>query len=125
MKRLLLAALVLPLVPVLARAQEGPERLLSAGTQVYIRWDGLDKHKAAFDKTALSKVFQGDLGELNAGMLGDKKEHHLAKQTSALGKQGLVIGVEVRGGNAQPPEGHLIVVLPDAKTQWEPLFGTM
>src|SRR4051794_10024847 len=106
MKRHLLAAFLVPLIPLLARAQEAPERLLPANAQIYVRWDGIDKHKAAFEKTALNNIFQGDLGELLTGLIGDKKEHHLFKFAQALGKQGLVVGVETRG--AQPPEAQLV-----------------
>lgn len=123
MKRHLLAALLLAVVPLAARAQEAPERLLSAETQVYVRWDGLDAHRAAFDKTALSKVLQGDLGEMIAGLLGDKKEHALTKLAKAVGKQGMIVGVEVR--SMQPPQVELMVILPSNKTQWEPLFTSM
>ena len=42
--------------PAVASAQDVPERLLSDQTQVYLRWDGLEAHRAAFDKTALAQI---------------------------------------------------------------------
>src|SRR5947209_5911652 len=64
-------ALALVLLPSLARAEElknpSPEQLLSANTQVYLRWDGLTSHRAAYDKTALGKMMQGDTGKFFAG----------------------------------------------------------
>jgi len=54
-------ALLFLLLPSLASAQEAPERLLSEKTQVYLRWDGLEAHRAAFEKTAHTHfgVFRG------------------------------------------------------------------
>src|SRR5438552_6478514 len=62
MKSHLALAFLLLVCPAVASAQEAPERLLSEKTQVYLRWDGLEAHRAAFDKTALAKILQGDLG---------------------------------------------------------------
>src|SRR5262249_7913673 len=123
MKRHLTAALLVLVTPLFAPAQEAPERLLPANTQIYLRSDGLHRHRAEFDKTALSKIFQGDLGDMLMKLLADKKEHQLFKLARALGSQGFVVGVELSG--IEPPEAQLIAVLPDAKTQWEPLFATL
>ena len=123
MKRHLTAAVLLLIVPLFARAQEGPERLLPANAQIYVRWDGLDRHQAAFDKTAVSRLFQGDLGEALTGLLADKKQLHLLRLARVLGNQGLLVGVELK--SIEPPEVQLIAVLPNAKTQWDALFGAL
>src|SRR5438874_11990488 len=62
MKSLLSLAFLLLVCPAVASAQDVPERLLSDKTQVYLRWDGLEAHRAAFDKTALAQILKGDLG---------------------------------------------------------------
>src|ERR1700730_686384 len=54
---------LLILVPGVASAQNVPERLLPGGSQIYLRWDGIDKHRAAFDKTALGKMLKEDTGK--------------------------------------------------------------
>ena len=54
-------AILLFLAPA-ARAQDAPEQLLPAGTQVYFRWDGLDAHRQAYARTALGRIMEGDTG---------------------------------------------------------------
>src|SRR5262249_30950470 len=56
-------ALLVFLIPTLGRAQDAPEDLLPAGTQLYLRWDGVEAHRAAYEKTALGKMMQGDTGK--------------------------------------------------------------
>src|SRR5262249_18081800 len=123
MSRHLTAAVVLLIVPQLAHAQEAPERLLPPNSQIYLRWDGLEKHQATFDKTAVARLFTGDLSEAITGLLADKKQYHLLRLGRALGNQGLLVGVELRG--IQPPDAQLVAVLPSAKTQWDALFGAL
>src|SRR5262249_22699525 len=60
MVRYLGIALLVLLAPSATQAQQVPEDLLSAGTQVYLRWDGIDAHRAAYEKTALGKMVKGD-----------------------------------------------------------------
>src|SRR5262245_37584476 len=67
-------ALVFLFLPSLASAQNVPERLLSDKTQVYLRWDGLDAHRAAFDKTALAKILQGDMGRFFSESIKQAKD---------------------------------------------------
>ena len=63
-----LASLLL-LVPCLARAaDDAPERLLPATTQIYLRWDGIDAHKAAYAKTSLGQMMKGDTGSFVHGL---------------------------------------------------------
>jgi hypothetical protein len=123
MPRRLPAVLLVLLVPPLVRAQEGPERLLPPNSQVFIRWDGLDRHQAAFDKTAMSRLVQGEVGEAISNLLTDKKQYHLLRLGRALGNHGLLVGIEIR--SVQPPDAQLVAVLPNAKTQWDALFGAL
>jgi hypothetical protein len=53
---------LLLLIPGLAHAQDAPEQLLPAGTQLYLRWDGVAAHQSAYEKTALGKMMKGDVG---------------------------------------------------------------
>ena len=36
---------------------------MPATTQVYLRWDGVEGHRASYDKTALGKMMKGDTGD--------------------------------------------------------------
>lgn len=126
MNRHLVAGALLLLAAPLAQAQEAPERLLSANTHVYFRWDGTAGHQAAFDKSALGQVFQGDTGKLLASYLTEVKADYLLKLLRATAAEGVVVGIEVLHVDADnPPSVQLTIILPNAKTQWEPLFGTL
>ena len=64
MRRWYAAALVMLLAPA-ARAQDAPEALLPAGTQIYLRWDGtppkagvIQQFKDNFDLDALRGLLQ-------------------------------------------------------------------
>ena len=61
MPRLLLA-LVLTAAPLRA-ADPAPERLLSPSTKVYVRWDGITPHKAAYQASVWGGTMQGPTGE--------------------------------------------------------------
>src|SRR5262245_21313581 len=113
--------LVLLAAPLAARAQE-PEDLLSAQPQAYLRWDGIEAHKAAYSQTALGQILLGDGGRFVAGaykqvqdslgaavtmqsLLGGAAPERLQKlQGDAseapkllgmLGQNGFVLGIEV------------------------------
>ncbi|MFN4258850.1 MAG: hypothetical protein ACK4RK_06100 [Gemmataceae bacterium] len=73
MKCHLTIALVVLITPLASVAAE-PERLLSPGTQVYFRWDGVQAHQAAYRQTALGKTLQGDTGTFFASLVGELKE---------------------------------------------------
>src|SRR5947209_1692662 len=86
-RRIGMVALLLA-APAAARAQEAPEDLLPAGTQVYLRWDGIAAHQAAYDKSALGKILRGDAGKFVASvfdqlqsLLGDAVVQELLKGT--------------------------------------------
>jgi hypothetical protein len=132
-------ALLFLLLPSLASAQEAPERLLSEKTQVYLRWDGLEAHRAAFEKTALAKILQGDLGLFFSESVKQAKDKfgallsveqmlggvppetvqkiqtdgaEAAKLLDIVGKHGLILGIEVRG--LDPPAAQGTLILPQA-----------
>jgi hypothetical protein len=150
MSRRLGIAFVLLLAPSLGQAQEAPERLLSSTTQVYVRWDGFESHRGAYEKTALGKMLQGDTGKFLAGVTNQLKDdlgplltvqqllgglspdrlqkmladaNEAPKLLDALGQHGLVVGVEVRG--LEPPAGQVTMVLPNGGGEQSPLFGTL
>ena len=61
MKRAMLGLLFV-LLPSVALAQPVQENYLPFKSQLYFRWDGMDKHQADFDKTAVGKMMQGETG---------------------------------------------------------------
>ena len=63
MRSRLALALLLALAPATASgASDAPERLLPAGTQLYVRWDGIEAHRAAYAQTGVGKMMAGDTG---------------------------------------------------------------
>jgi len=134
----------------LARAQDIPENLLPAGTQVYARWDGVDAHRAAYLQTALGKMLQGDTGKFLSAVVTQLQDYSGSLLTSGqllkgvpparlqqiqvdateapkllplLAKHGVIIGVEVR--SLEPPAAQLMLIVPDAGPTAAPLFGTL
>jgi hypothetical protein len=140
---------LLLLAPAVARAEEAPEDLLPAGTQVYLRWDGVTAHRAAYEKSALGKTLQGDTGKFVQSvfdqlqdLLGGAVVQELLKGTppeqlqkiqedaakapkfvSLLGKHGLILAVEVR--NAIPPDAQTTLILPDAGDEAGSFLATL
>ena len=41
-----------------------PEKLLPASTQIYVHWDGIRAHQAAYDNSARGMMYAGDTGKL-------------------------------------------------------------
>jgi hypothetical protein len=138
------------LVPTAAHAQQAPEDLLPAGAQFYLRWDGIDAHRADYEKTAIGKTMQGDTGAfINSGF--DQLQEGLGslltvqqllegvppkllkqlqddaaeapKLLSELGKHGFILSVEARG--LEPPQLQLTFILPDAGDKPGPLFAAI
>jgi len=124
-------AVGLLLLPQVVVAQQAPERLLSAGTQIYLRWDGVEAHRAAYEKSALGKTLKGDLGKFAAGLVDygratliplikdqvdAKGLEELANQGTkfldVLGKHGFVLGIEVKKG--EPVHAQATVIFPKA-----------
>ena len=140
--------LALLLIAGAAHAQEAPEALLPATTQVYLHWDGVEAHRTAYEKTALGKMMKGDTGTFLSSGIGDLQKtlsglvtaqallkgtppdqlqklnadiSEAAKLLDFFGKRGLVIGFELR--SVEPPQMQLTVIVPDAGAKPEPLFG--
>jgi hypothetical protein len=145
-----LALLLFALVPAITRAQDAPEQLLPAGAQIYLRWDGVDAHRTAYEKTALGKMMKGDTGDfvnhvfaqvqdgvgalltvdqLLGGVPPEKLKQMQSDATEAtklfnvLGKNGFILAAEVR--SLEPPQGQVTIILPDAGAKPEPLFGAL
>jgi hypothetical protein len=142
---------VLLLFPGLSRAAEDvPERLLPASTQVYLRWDGIDAHKAAYAKTSLGQMMKGDTGAFITGLFDKlqtsaaalltvdslrrgldpktlKKMQADAKAAATLfpqlGKHGFILAGELR--QLDPPQGDFFLILPGMGVDPEPLFGAL
>src|SRR5438309_2293744 len=127
-RRLWLATLLV-MVPEVSWAQSPPERFLPAGSQVYLSWDGIDKHRAAFDKTALGKMLQEDTGKFLAALgaygldlmevglrQADPNAVALVKEIPALfagvHHHGFALGIEVKALN--PPQAQGVFVFPKA-----------
>lgn len=129
---------------------DAPEQLLPATTQVYVRWDGLAAHRAAYDRTALAKVMRGDSGvfitglvdqlqegfgtlltveQLLGGVPPDKLQKLQADATEAsrlfqiLGERGFVFAAEIRG--VDPPRGQVTLIVPDGAAKSAPVFGVL
>src|SRR5262245_53535638 len=152
MSRRFAIALALVLVPSLARAEElkdpSPEQLLPATTQLYVRWDGLKPHRAAYDKTALAKMMKGDTGKFfdstftlfndamasaltEQGLLRGTKPEDLqrlqtdaaeaSKLLSLLSDHGFVFAVDAP--SFFPPSAQITLIVPGAGEKPGPLFG--
>jgi hypothetical protein len=142
--------LLLSLLPAAARAEDAPEQLLPATTQVYLRWDGVDAHRAAYEKTALGQMMQGDTGgfitelytqtqeglsalltveQLLGGVAPDKLAKmqadaaEAAKLLQVLAKSGAIVAGEVHG--VENPEWQVTIILPDAGEKPGPAFGAI
>lgn len=145
------ALVFLLLLPGLSRAAEDvPEQLLPASTQIYLRWDGIDAHKAAYAKTGLGQMMKGDTGSFITGVF-DKLQTSAAAlltvdslrrgldpktlkkmQTDAkaaatlfpkLGKHGFILAGQLR--QLDPPQGELFIILPGMGGDPDPLFGAL
>lgn len=155
---ILLLALLLPLLP---NRQAGarqsrqvgtqpPEHFLSAGTQLYLRWDGVEVHKDAQAKTALGQMLAGDTGVFLKGLYGQIQEGlgtlltveqllggappEQLKQMQAdsgeagkllplLAETGFVLAGELR--NLEPLDGDLLLILPNLGQKAKPLTSTL
>lgn len=144
-------AFVLLLLPGLSGAAEDvPERLLPASTQIYWRWDGIDAHKDAYTKTSLGRMMKGDTGAFIAGVFDKlqtgagalltvdtlrrgldpkalKKMQTDARAAATLfrqlGKRGFILAGELR--QLEPPSGELFLILPGMGADPDPLFGAL
>jgi hypothetical protein len=127
LKRMVLGLLFI-LLPGVALAQGVQENYLPAKSQIYFRWDGMQTHQAAFDKTALGVMMKGDTGKFlhelweftnenlkNAAQAEPKIVPMLKDFTKLIGTMhinGLVLAVEVEKVN--PPKVQAVMVFPQA-----------
>jgi hypothetical protein len=149
---LALGLLVL-LFPAMSRAaddRDAPEQLLSANSQIYIRWDGIESHRAAYDKTAIGRMMKGDTGVFVTGVFGQLQEsigslltvnqlltgtppdklQQLQKHAAESGKllpllaeHGFILAVEAR--SIEQPQGQITIILPDAGSKSGPVLGAL
>jgi hypothetical protein len=139
MFRRIALALLLILVPAAASAQnKAPEAMLAENSILFVRFDGLEPHRKAYDQTAFAELMRGDAGKLVdylskyvtetlAEQLkqlppGGDIPPQLLKLQSALAyvpqlaeyfkKHGFVMGVEVL--DLETPRTQMTLVLPNA-----------
>ncbi|HEV8061206.1 MAG TPA: hypothetical protein VGP68_15100 [Gemmataceae bacterium] len=131
-------------------AQDAPEDLLPATTQLYARWDGVTAHTGAYTRSALGKMLAGDTGQFLGGLVRQIQEMsgtmltqdsllkgmpperlqqiqadvaEALKLVPALSLHGVVVGVEVRG--LEPPTAQFTLIVPDLGKAPMPLFGAL
>ena len=139
--------LLLLLAPAVARA-DAPERLLPATTQLYVRWDGIEAHRASYEKSALGKTLNEDTGKFLVGvykqiqdnlgealtvpqLLGGVDPDKLQKLQDDVSeapklvptftRNGFILAAEVRG--IQPPQAQLTLILPGAGAEPKPFLS--
>src|SRR6476620_10012191 len=130
MWRRILPVCLLLLTPGLTWAQNVPERLLPAGSQIYLRWDGIEKHRAAYDKTALGKMMKGDTGKFLSALWTYLNElmdvalrqadpnavglaREIPKVLGDMAQHGFAIGIEVK--SLSPPQAEAVFVFPQGR----------
>lgn len=148
LRRLAVAAILLLIVPAMAFAQETaktPEQVLSADTILYFRFDGMEPHRAAYDKTALAEVMRGDLGtfldylvtalkdnvapqlvggQLLQGIPPDQLQkiqagvNQIGQVFTQISDRGFVIGVELI--SLEPPRVQVTVIFPNTAKSKHP-----
>ncbi len=126
-----LAVLLLLGAPNLVQAQTELDNYLPAQSHIYLRWDGVDAHRKAFNKTAVGKMMRGEPGKFfsaiytylktNGGTLMRKYEPSMAplfdramaetgEAFNVVGKNGFRFGVEFK--SLSPIEIEGVLVLP-------------
>jgi hypothetical protein len=143
-----LAVIWLSLIPA-AHAQT-PEDLLPAGTQAYVRWDGMKAHRDVYSKTALGKMMAGDTGKFVDSVFGQMQETvgglltvqsllggaapeklqkltadatEAAKLLPLLGDKGIILAVELR--RVDVPDGQVTLIVPDIGDNPKPFVGLL
>jgi hypothetical protein len=120
--------LLIALAPSVASAQTAQENYLPSKSQFYFRWDGMQKHRAAYDKTAAGQMMKGDTGkfldelwvyiqeQLQNVAANEPKVGPLLKDVgkilSTMHNNGVVIGLEV--DTITPPVVQAVLVFPKA-----------
>lgn len=116
------------LLPSAGWAQTAQESYLPAKSQLYFRWDGMQIHQAAFDKTAVGKMMQGEMGKFlvefcryvseqtqNAARNEPRIGAYLkdaGKLVGSMHQHGIVLGIEVN--QVIPPQAQAVLVFPKA-----------
>jgi hypothetical protein len=143
---LLLAVAVVPAL----RADDAPEHLLPAGAQLFVRFDGISAHEAAYKRSSFGQMMQGDAGTFISNLykqiqdgvgMGLAVEQLLRgappariKQLQAdaraatrlldiLARKGFLLAVEVR--KLEPPQVQMTFVLPTGILQFDALAGAL
>jgi hypothetical protein len=146
-------ALLVFLSPALCQAadeKDAPELMLSGNTNVYVRWDGIAAHRAAYDKSALGMMMKGDTGTFVNGIAGQVQDsigslltvnqlltgtppdklQKLQQDAAESGKllplladHGFILAMEVR--SIEPPSGQVTIILPNAGEKSAPVLSTM
>jgi hypothetical protein len=135
-----LAVLLVLAVPRFAPAQEGPEKLVPPNTQIFLRWDGFDAQRPAYEKTALGKMMQGDTGKfLDALWVWIAEAAEAAAAQADPNAPGLVkdgfasltsvvkngVTISVAAGNINPPQAQLTLVFPKSGGTLIPLASKL
>lgn len=142
---LALACVLVSSAPLTAQPAARPlESLLSADSLAYLRFDGIDPHRKAYEKTILHELLQEDLGEFLGYVTGlwteilveQAKNAANPAQQNALRflskpadlikyaeQNGLAAGLEVTGHS--PPRWQLTVVFPNAAAKNRPVVLAM
>jgi hypothetical protein len=148
--RRLAGTVLLLLTPAALRAGDSPEAFLPGTTQVYLRWDGIAAHRAAYAKTALGQTLQRDTGtflkklftatqdalgglvsveQLLGGVPPEELQKLQANAAEAgkllpeLGERGFLLAAEM--SSIQPPQGRAFFIIPEAGARPGPLFGAV
>ena len=131
LKRTLLV-FCLALVPTIAQAQaQVQDSYLPSKSQFYFRFDGMTTHQAAYEKTAMGKMMQGDMGkfleelwkftEANLKAAAEKEPQivplltDFTKLVSTMHSHGVVVGLAVESVN--PPIAQMVLVFPKGATE--------
>jgi hypothetical protein len=136
--------------PAISRAQVAPEQLLPDGAQIYLRWDGIEAHRPAYEKTAIGQMMKGDTGTFVDGAFGQLQESLGAlltvqqllegvppkalkqlqddaadapKLLKELSRHGFLFTAEVR--SLEPPQVQVTLVIPGAGEKPGPLFSAL
>jgi len=125
-RRLTIVGVILCL-PQLALAQVPAEKLMPSGSQIYVRWDGRNVQRDAFNATAWGKTLQGDTGKFFTALWDYLKTSLQAASVQAppelmplfrevpmtlagVVENGVVMGIEVK--SAMPPDAQAVIVFP-------------
>ena len=127
LKRMVLG-FVCVMLPSAVCAQGLQDSYLPSKSQLYLRWDGMQMHQAAYDKTAVGKMMKGDTGKFldelwkyvqdqvqvvaqNQPKVGPLLKD-VGKLVGTMHQNGIVLGVAA--DKIVPPEVQAVIVFPKA-----------